>query len=263
MVRKNKISRRNFCHIMFGTSASMMFRDILWGDVRKPKEIPSEFIFTQLQYRGGDWNPNPTSALELISFLKRRTSIESPDKMFGITLLDPDLFHFPFLYVTGKSSFLPFNEKERENMKRYIDQGGTVLIDDGSGLTDTSFDGSIKEELTKILPGESLRPLPWDHTVFRSFYLIRILGGRRIVSNVLTGITRDDLTPVIYSRNDLSSAWAKSPSGEWIYDCVPGGEWQRDEAFKLGVNVIMYALTANYKQDQIHSSFIQQYLRGR
>jgi len=62
---------------------------------------------------------------------------------------------------------------------------------------------------------------------------------------------------VIYSQNDLSGAWARDRYGKWINDCVPGGEIQRKDAFKLGINIIVYSLTADYKKDVIHHPFIK------
>jgi hypothetical protein len=66
---------------------------------------------------------------------------------------------------------------------------------------------------------------------------------------------------VLYCRNDLGGAWARDRLGRWLYDCVPGGEAQRQAAFRLGVNVVLYALTVNYKQDQVHSHAIRERLR--
>jgi len=61
---------------------------------------------------------------------------------------------------------------------------------------------------------------------------------------------------VVYSQNDLGGAWARGPLGEWEYDCTPGGEAQREAAMRLGVNVAMYALCTDYKDDAVHLPFI-------
>jgi hypothetical protein len=102
-----------------------------------------------------------------------------------------------------------------------------------------------------------MRRIPSDHTVYRSFYLIRQVGGRRIVHPYLEGVRIGDVTPVLYCQNDLGGAWEKDPVGSWVNTCEPGGEAQRRDAFKLGVNIVLYALTANYKQDKIHLPFIK------
>ncbi|MBW7941891.1 MAG: DUF4159 domain-containing protein, partial [Candidatus Kuenenia stuttgartiensis] len=72
----------------------------------------------------------------------------------------------------------------------------------------------------------------------------------------LEGITLGNRTVIIYSHNDLGGAWAKDPLGTWEYEVIPGGERQREMAFRLGINIIIYALTGDYKQDQVHLPFI-------
>jgi hypothetical protein len=93
--------------------------------------------------------------------------------------------------------------------------------------------------------------------LFQSFYLISALGGRRTVSPFLEGLVIDNWTPVVYCQNDLAGAWARGPSGEWLHECAPGGEAQRAAAFKLGINVIVYSLTGDYKKDLVHHPFIK------
>src|SRR3990170_2632337 len=86
----------------------------------------------------------------------------------------------------------------------------------------------------------------------------------KIESPNLEGITftDEDRTPVIYSRNDLGGAWTEDEFGKWQFECIPGGETQREFAFRLGLNIIMYSLTGNYKKDQIHTPFIKRRQRN-
>ena len=111
--------------------------------------------------------------------------------------------------------------------------------------------------MQQVLPNHELKRLPPDHSVYQSFYLINSLGGRQRVNAYLEGITIDNWTPVIYSQNDLSGAWSRDRFGKWVNECVPGGELQRKEAFKAGINIIVYALTSDYKRDVIHHPFIK------
>ena len=76
--------------------------------------------------------------------------------------------------------------------------------------------------------------------------------GRLDRYRFLEGVTVGNLTPVIYCRNDLSGALDRGLDGRNTNSCVPGGELQRREAIKLGINLLMYSLTANYKKDQAH-----------
>ena len=111
--------------------------------------------------------------------------------------------------------------------------------------------------MEQVFPKEELKRLPLDHSVYRSFYLIEGIGGRQKVNPFLEGITIDHWTPVIYSQNDLSGAWARDPLGRWANDCVPGGELQRSAALKAGINIIVYSLTSDYKKDLVHHPFIK------
>jgi hypothetical protein len=111
-----------------------------------------------------------------------------------------------------------------------------------------------------LFPDRALKILPPDHTVFRSFYLIRTVGGVRIVNPYLEGVHVGERTPLLYCQNALGAAWERDYLGNWVSTCQPGGETQRREAFKLGVNCVLYALTVNYKQDLIHLPFIRKKL---
>jgi hypothetical protein len=177
-----------------------------------------------------------------------------------VTLQDKELFRFPFLYLTGKYEFSPFPEREVERLRKFLTQGGFLLIDDALCTPGYGFDRSLRVLMRNLFPDQELKRLPWNHAVFRSFYLIRQLGGRKIANPYLEGITLDHFTPVVYSQNDLGGAWARDHLGQWVNPCTPGGEDQRREAFKLGVNLVLYAMTENYKEDLIHHPFIQKRL---
>ena len=103
-----------------------------------------------------------------------------------------------------------------------------------------------------MFPDSEIERLPEDHTLFRSFYLLDRIGGRVLVKDAVEGVTTGDRSPIIYCLNDLGGAWAADLYNRPIQECVPGGERQREMAYRLGVNVIMYTLCLNYKKDRIH-----------
>ncbi|TAK10144.1 DUF4159 domain-containing protein, partial [bacterium] len=94
----------------------------------------------------------------------------------------------------------------------------------------------------------------------RSYYLLRKIGGMRMVHPYVEGINVGAATPVIYCHNDLGGAWERDQLGNWLNPCTPGGEEQRRDAFHLGINLILYAMTENYKEDLIHVPFIRRRL---
>ncbi|HKQ31673.1 MAG TPA: DUF4159 domain-containing protein [Thermodesulfobacteriota bacterium] len=218
----------------------------------------SKFRFTQLEYNGA-WDPRPRDYKRLMSALELRTSVIASYDRKTLRLSDTDLFNFPFLYIAGDESFEPFAEEERRRLRKYLKLGGTLLIDDASGAEVSPFDSQIREELKRILPENPLSRLPQDHVVYKSFYLLYSASGRVIISPYLEGVTfaDEDRTAVFYSRNDLGGAWSEDEFGKWEFECLPGGESQRELAFRLGINLILYALTGNYKEDQIHVPFIK------
>lgn len=218
----------------------------------------SKFYFTQLKYRG-EWDPRPRAFNRLMTWLDLRSSVKASFERKTLEIGDPDLFHYPFLYIAGEENFEPFTEEEHKKLRRFLKLGGTVLIDDASGEENSPFDSQIRDEFKKILAEFPFNRIPSDHVIFKSFYLLHSPSGRKIVKPYLEGIsfTDEDRTPLIYSRNDLGGAWSEDEFGKWEYECIPGGESQRELALRLGINIIIYALTGNYKKDQIHSPFIK------
>ncbi len=218
----------------------------------------SKFQFTQVAYKG-IWDPRPRAYKRLMSALELRTSVNASYDRKVVSLGDSDLFNYPFLYLAGAESFEPFTDEERRTLRKFLKLGGTLVIDDVSGSETSPFDSQIREELARIIPEIPLTQLPQDHVVFKSFYLLYSPSGRKIETPYLDGITftDEDRTAVFYSRNDLGGAWSEDEFGKWEYECIPDGEAQRELAFRMGINMILYALTGNYKKDQIHIPFIK------
>ncbi|MDH3442935.1 MAG: DUF4159 domain-containing protein [Deltaproteobacteria bacterium] len=227
---------------------------------RPTENRPTQFVFAQIKYRGGDWNPHPLAVTPLMEELMLRTSVEAATASHDVTLGDRDLFHYPFLYITGKYEFEPFTQEEIETLRRFLSYGGFLLADDALGQQGYGFDKALRRELKRVFPGNELERIPSSHAALRSYYLLRRIGGVRITSPNLEGITIGNSTPVIYCQNGLGGAWERDQLGNWINGCTPGGEEQRRDAFHLGVNLIIYAMTENYKDDLIHVPFIRRRL---
>jgi hypothetical protein len=219
-----------------------------------------QFVFAQIKYRGGDWNPHPLAVTPLMEELMMRTSVEAASARHEVTLEDRDLFNYPFLYITGKYEFEPFTSEEIEILRRFLSYGGFLLADDALGQTGYGFDKALRRELKRVFPANDLQRIPTSHAALRSYYLLRRIGGVRVASPSLEGINIGTSTPVIYCQNNLSGAWERDQLGKWTNACTPGGEEQRRDAFHLGINVILYAMTENYKDDLIHVPFIRRRL---
>ena len=215
----------------------------------------SQLIIGQVQH-GGRWNPRPSALRRLQWELAQRTSIETGADAVPVRLGQPGLHRNPMLYLVGDGALPPFPEPERAALRRHLQYGGFLLVDAADGSDGSGFDASVRRELAALLPGSPLLRVAREHVLYKSFYLLDHQGGRLAVKPWLEAQVIDGRLAVLYSQNDLGGAWARGPLGDWEYACTPGGEAQRETAFRLGVNIAMYALCTDYKDDAVHLPFI-------
>ena len=101
-----------------------------------------------------------------------------------------------------------------------------------------------------------LAPLTSAHVLARAFYLLQDFPGRYDGGTVWVqrdqDRTNDSVSPIIIGGHDWAAAWAIDAEGRNPYATIPGGDRQRTLAYRFGVNLVMYALTGNYKGDQVH-----------
>jgi hypothetical protein len=256
--------RRRFLRIFAASSVTLMALPLARICQAMPNmrngffSLPAKgFVFAQLVYDGGNWDPEPEAWPSLAQVLEASTSIDAEAARRPLRLLSPELFRHPFLYMAGDSSFQSFQDDEIAILRRYLKHGGTLVGDDCGGTPGHGFDASFRREMGRIFPESPMERLPSDHTVYRSFFLIRGMGGRNIVSPFLEGVNVGAATPVIYSPNGLAAAWSKNRDGGWRHTVSPGGERQRQLSFQTGINLIMYAMCGDYKKDRIHLPFLR------
>lgn len=191
--------------------------------------------------------------------LVRRTSAPARTHPTNVGAADPTLAESPFLYWSGFEAPAALSSAELSNLRQFFSLGGLMLVDD-AGVSDTGklsgFGTGARRELERVLPESPIVKLPTDHVVFRSFYFLRRAYGRILGPSSLEGIVRGAGAQVIFTRHDLGGALARGASGIWERPVVPGGDRQRELAIRLAVNVAMYALCSNYKDDQVHAPFL-------
>ncbi len=226
---------------------------VLWARRAAAFGETSKLVFAVLRH-GGIWQPREHALRKLAWELMDRTSLEVLPQPVVLAASDVELFYHPFAYFAGEGEFPPLSEAEVRALRRYLQYGGFLLCDSADG--GERFDGSLRRDLARILPDSPFARVAAEHVLYKSFYLIDHQGGRQIVKPYLEAITVGRRLAVVYSRNDLGGAWARDDRGEWEYDVVPGGERQREQAFRLGVNLAMYATCLDYKDDQVHLPFI-------
>jgi hypothetical protein len=187
--------------------------------------------------------------------VRKRSSVE-PILEPGRTRLDKaSLFRSPFVYWRGSETFPPLSDEAIEGLRKYIHRGGFILIDDATAGGE-AFDRAVRRELLRAFPATPLKPISEEHTIYRSFYLLPRPVGRVRGPAFLEGIYYGDRIAIVYSRHDLGGAFQRDKLGAWSQAVVPGGAGQREQAIRLGVNLVLYALCTDYKDDQVHAPFI-------
>jgi hypothetical protein len=172
---------------------------------------------------------------------------------------DPSIVDAPFLYWSGDAELAPLTGPEIRGLREFLSLGGILLVDDaapGERGEPGAFGRSARRELARVLPDSAPITIGTDHVVFRTFYLLRRAEGRIEGPSSLDAIVRGGQAQVLFAENDLGGALARGASGVWEQPAVPGGEMQRERAIRLAVNIAMYVLCSNYKDDQVHAPFL-------
>ena len=180
------------------------------------------------------------------------TSIEAHPQAVQLSPEDTELFAHPFSVLIGTEGLPELSDRAVRQLHQYLTYGGFLLIDDASGSPDGPFSQSVRRLTSRLFPTRTLSPLPNQHSIFRSFFLLDVPYGRTKSRDYLEGVTVGPITPLVFCSNDLSGALDRGPDGRDRYPVVPYGETQRREALKLAINLVLYSLTSNYKHDQAH-----------
>ena len=174
--------------------------------------------------------------------VRLRTSVETRDERQVLTLRDPTLFAYPFLYMTGERSFEPFSDEELEVLRRYLLFGGLLLIDDARGNKGRDFDASVRQEIARLFPDRALKILQPEHTVFRTFYLIRTIGGVPVLARTVAAFEScQDVAAIVLVLNPDNMAGAAEMSAEYrwtkVRSMVAGGE-RRQDSVRAGLAAV-------------------------
>jgi hypothetical protein len=232
-------------------------------------------------------NPNPALATRLgyistgdpqldgVSRAGLEGLSEYVNRRTAATLVEPDpvepgktdLSFYPLLYWPISADAQPLSPVEAAALNDYMSRGGIILIDTRDSGSGAGFAPGSESALQRVARGlliPPLAPLTTEHVLARAFYLLQDFPGRYTGDTVWVqrdqDRTNDSVSPVIIGGNDWASAWAIDDSGRNPYAVIPGGSRQRTLAYRFGVNLVMYALTGNYKGDQVHVPAILQRL---
>ncbi|MEO8798689.1 MAG: DUF4159 domain-containing protein [Polyangiaceae bacterium] len=191
--------------------------------------------------------------------LMQRTSAPARLHPSTVHATDNAIVDSPFLYWSGEVAVAPLTSVEITQLRRFFALGGIVLADDANPTPDGkpgAFGISARREIARVLPDSAPIAIGPDHVLFRTFYLLRRAEGRIEGTKTLDAIIRGGQAQVIFSSHDIGGALARGPTGLWEMPVTPGGEVQREHAIRLAINVAMYVLCSNYKDDQVHAQFL-------
>lgn len=201
-----------------------------------------------------------------------RTAVEPADPV-PVDIESHDISLYPFLYWPVTEGQQPPSDAAVAKLNDFLRFGGMILFDTqdadlGGSLGGTTPNGRALQRIAARLDIPPLEPLPADHVLTRTFYLLQDFPGRwtggplwveaaaqaETVEGVPFRNLNDGVTPVVIGSNDWAAAWASEENGQPMFPVGRGiaGERQREMALRFGVNLIMYVMTGNYKSDQVH-----------
>ncbi len=197
----------------------------------------------------------------LSNMLNRRTAVEA-GLPIGVDLDRDELAFFPLLYWPVTLDQPAPSAEAVDRINRFLAGGGTIffdLRDPGGGGPASSATAALRR-LTAQLEIPPLRPVPPEHVLTKAFYLMQDFPGRydggTLWVDTEGSVENDGVARILIGANDWAAAWALDRNGRPHFAVVPGGERQREMAFRFGINLVLYSLTGNYKADQVHVPFI-------
>ncbi len=207
----------------------------LWSFVSLTIAEPvPKFTIARLKYNGGgDWYANPSSLPNLIKAIQNRTSIPISDTFATVEIMSEELFHYPFIYLTGHGD-IHLTNQERLQLRRYLIGGGFLWADDNYGL-----DKSFRNEVSALFPENHLTEVPTDHAIYSCFYK---LPG-------LPKIHEHDSKPaqgfgVFYEKHMVLFYSYSSDIGDGMEDLQVhnDGPELHELALRMGINVVCWFL---------------------
>jgi hypothetical protein len=210
----------------------------------------------------------------LTLFLAQRTALEALEPV-GVDPARDELAFFPLIYWPISPSAAKPSQAALEKIDSYMKRGGTVIFDTRDAVDAPPGPGGemrgpgmvALRSILSSLDIPELEPVPHDHVLTKTFFLLRDFPGRFTTGQLWVEAlpagnedeepnrparAGDGVSSILITSNDLAGAWAVRQDGQPMLPMVPGEPRQREFAFRAGVNIVMYALTGNYKADQVH-----------
>jgi len=202
----------------------------------------SKFTFARIKYRSGDWDTDQRMPSNLLNSLVEYTTIPINIEEKVVELSGNELFLYPFTYLSGHK-LVQFDQQEKANFKKYVENGGFVFVDDCNHDIDGLFARSFEAQMSAIFGQSALKKIPNDHEIYHSFFKFEkgppttsfeLNGwGDDLVHDYLKAVEINGRIGVLYSNKDYGC--------EWDYD-FRNKRFYAEDNTKFGVNIILYAM---------------------
>ena len=203
-----------------------------------------------------EWKGVRTSApLRWSQAVMARTSAPARLKPTTVRADAPELLAEPFAIWAAHEVPAPLTRSEVQGLRRFLGLGGVLLVDEMNPESG-EFLVAARRELARLLPHASPIEIDDNNVVFRTFYYLDEATGRLQKNKKFRAILRRGDVQVIFSANDLLGALARDAGGVFPLEVRPGGRRQRELSVRLAVNIAMYVLCSDYKDDQVHAPFL-------
>lgn len=188
--------------------------------------------------------------------LTRRTSAPGRLATKLVEAKSAELLVEPFLVWAGGKDPGALSARAIRGLREYLRMGGILLVDDrepqaGGG----SFGLGARRELSRVLPESAVIRLASDHVIFKTFYILDQPIGRVEGPATIDAIVSGKDAQVIFLNHDLLGALARE-GDNWANPMQTGGSEAREQAIRFAVNIAMYVLCSDYKDDQVHAPFL-------
>lgn len=197
---------------------------------------PSALTVARLRYGGGgDWYWGRSAIPNLHEFLIENTNIAVADKEVNILADDPELYNYPFLFLTGHGN-IKLTDQEVAALREYLTSGGFLFANDSYGLA-TAF----RREMKRVFPEKELVELPFNHEIYHCRYefpygLPKIHEHDKKLPQGFGIIWEDELVAFFAYESDIGDGWED-------YEVHQDSPEKRQAALKMGANIITYAMT--------------------
>lgn len=218
----------------------------------------SKFTAARLQYEG-NWDLRQNALRRIMYEVGRRTSISCAAEPATVRPDDTAIFNYPFLCISGNKALPDFSNISIARLKRFINKGGFIFID-SSEENGEGFYKSVVRLAGQILPASEFSVIKEENVIYKTFYMLTRAYGRLNRQDLFEGIIYESRVAILFSHNDLLGALEKDELGNYKFP-IPGEDTRRELCIRTAVNIVMYSLCVDYKDDQVHHPFFKEKIR--